>query len=223
MARLPRVVLPGVPHHVTQRGVRSMSVFWSDGDRVRYLHLMREQGLRFGLTYLAYCLMSNHVHLIAVPDQAESLARAIGEAHRRYTRGVNQREGVRGYLFQGRFSSCPLDERHLVAAVRYVERNPVRAGLVRCAWRYRWSSAPYHVGLRRTDPLVEADDRFGWTEAWREQLRHDPDEIGLLRKHVRTGRPCGDRGFVEDAEHMTARRLRPLARGRPRKQRKWRK
>ena len=217
MGRIARVVLPGVPHHVTQRGVRSLPVFWSDGDRREYLRLLREQGARFGVTFLAYCLMTNHVHLIAVPEQADSLARGIGEAHRRYTRGVNQREGVRGYLFQGRFCSCPLDEAHLISAVRYVERNPVRAGLVRCAWRYRWSSAAYHVGLRRTDPLVSADDRFGWTQAWKEQLRAEPAEVDLLRRTVRTGRPCGDDQFVGEAEEATGRRLRPRSRGRPAK------
>jgi len=167
------------------------------------------------VTFLAYCLMTNHVHVIAVPERADSLARGIGEAHRRYTRGVNQREGVTGYLFQGRFSSCALDEAHLISAVRYVERNPVRAGLVRCAWRYRWSSAAYHVGLRRTDPLVRADDRFGWTEEWKEQLRADPVEVDLLRRQVRTGRPCGDARFVREAEEATGRRLRPRSAGRP--------
>ena len=220
MGRIARVVLAGLPHHVTQRGVRSLPVFGSDGDRTEYLRLMREQGLRFGVTFLAYCLMTNHVHLIAVPERADSLARGIGEAHRRYTRGVNQREGVTGYLFQGRVCSCPLDEAHLALAVRYVERNPVRAGLVRCAWRYRWSSAGYHVGLRRTDPLVTADDRFGWTKAWREQLRADPVEVDLLRRQVRTGRPCGDEEFLRDAEEVTGRRLRPRSPGRPAKAKK---
>jgi len=98
---MARVVLAGLPHHVTQRGVRSLPVFWSDADRREYLRLLREQGARFGVTFLAYCLMTNHVHVIAVPERADSLARGIGEAHRRYTRGVNRREGVRGYLFQG--------------------------------------------------------------------------------------------------------------------------
>jgi putative transposase len=220
MARMARVVLPGLPHHVVQRGVRSMVVFRTDEDRAEYLRLLREQGGRFGLSFQAYCLMANHVHLVVVPHQLESLARGIGEAHRRYTRGVNGREGVTGYLFQGRFWSCPLEESYLVAAWRYVERNPVRAGLVDRAWEYHWSSAAFHVGVRPTDPLVDGADPTGWTAHWREQLHRDPEEMAALRRHVRTGRPLGSQGFLAQAERVTRRRLRPLPLGRPRKEEK---
>lgn len=125
MARIARVVLPGVPHHVTQRGVRSMPVFLSDRDRLDYLRLLAAQGKKYGVSFLAWCLMTNHVHLIAVPKEVESLAHGIGEVHKRYTRMVNFREEVRGYLFQGRFFSCPLDERHLYSTVRYILRKEV--------------------------------------------------------------------------------------------------
>lgn len=95
MARIARVVVPGIPHHITQRGVRRMAVFFSDDDRHAYIELLAEQGERFGLQYLAWCLMSNHVHLIGVPETETSLAKGVGEAHKRYTRMVNFREGAK--------------------------------------------------------------------------------------------------------------------------------
>src|SRR3990170_8332210 len=110
MARISRVVAPGYPHHITQRGVRSMTVFRSDEDRNAYLRFIREETTRFGVEILAWCLMTNHVHFIAVPSQNTALARAFGEAHRRFTCARNMAENVRGYLFQGRFGSCVLDE-----------------------------------------------------------------------------------------------------------------
>ena len=136
MVRISRIVVPGYPHHVTQHGVRSMAVFRGDEDRLEYLRFMAEETERFGVEILSWCLMMNHVHFVAVPQQEKSLAKVFGEAHRRYTRMRNFAEGVRGYLFQGRFGSCDLDERHLIAAARYVELNPVRAMLVKLPWDY---------------------------------------------------------------------------------------
>lgn len=217
MARIARVVLPGHPHHITQRGVRGMEVFRTDEDRRLYLKLMAEQGVRFGVTFQAYSLMTNHTHLIAIPQETDSLAHAIGEAHRRYTRAVNRREGVSGYLFQGRFYSCPLDRRHFVAAARYLERNPVRAGLVRAAWEYPWSSAAFHMGRRAEDSLVKDPGLMGLAGDWKRMLLDDPREVAFLRERTRTGRPCGDRQFIMRAEKLTHRTLRPLSGGRPAK------
>ena len=129
MVRIARVVLSDTPHHVVQRGVRSQQVFLVDPDREDYLCLLADHGQKAGLQYAAWCL--NHVHLIAIPSTEASLAKGIGEAHKTCTRRIDLRQGARGYLFQGRFGSCPLDERHLFAAVRYILRNPVRAGLAR--------------------------------------------------------------------------------------------
>ena len=121
MARMKRVVVPGYPHHIVQRGVRSMDIFFEEQDRVEYLNLLRRQGDRFGVQFLTYCLMSNHVHLLAIPKHPDSLARAVGEAHRLYTRMINFRERVRGYLFQGRFSSCPFStDTYLLSAVQRI-------------------------------------------------------------------------------------------------------
>ena len=152
MARFARVVIPDVPHHVIQRGNRRQKVFFSDKDKTVYLELMKRFGCKAGLKIWAYCLMDNHVHFIVVPVGAESLAGGFGEVHRRYTRMINFRENWRGYLWQGRFNSFPLDESHLYAAVRYVEQNPVRAGLVIKADDYPFSSARSHV-LKSPDSL----------------------------------------------------------------------
>ena len=161
MARISRLVVPGYPHHVTQRGVRSIPIFSSDKDRSAYADIMAEQLHRFSVEVLAWCLMTNHTHLVAVPKDQAALARAIGEVHRRYTRMKNFADGVRGYLFQGRFGSCVLDETHLLAAARYVELNPVKAGMVRSAEDYPWSSARFHLGLVANDVLVKDKNLLG--------------------------------------------------------------
>lgn len=214
---MARVVLPGYPHHITQRGVRSLPVFFSDADRREYLRLQREQGDRFGVEFISYCLMDNHVHLIAIPKDEDRLARAIGEAHRLYTRRINFREKARGYLFQGRFFSCPLDHSHMITAVRYVERNPVRANMVKRAWDYKWSSAAYHTGKVKTDPLVVETDLLSEIDNWRMFLSEVDAEIEELRMQTRTGRPFGTVEFLKNAEELTRRVLRPLKGGRPRK------
>ena len=213
MARISRVVVPEYPHHVTQRGVRSMAVFQTDEDRRCYLQFLGEEAGRFGVEILAWCLMTNHVHFIAVPEKGDALARAFGEAHRRYTRMKNFKEGVRGYLFQGRFSSCVLDERHLLAAASYVELNPVRAGIVKRAWAYPWSSASFHTGRSRVDPLVKDRKLRGLVSDWDEFLRDATQkEDETIRKMSRTGRPGGDAAFVSLVERLTAR---DLSKGKP--------
>jgi len=162
----------------------------------------------------AYCLLPNHVHLIAVPDGEQGLARAIGEAHRRYTVRVNQRENWRGYLWQGRFSSYPLDEQYLLAAVRYVELNPVRAGLAERAWQYPWSSAAAHV-RGKNDLLVKVRPMLNRVVDWREYLSTELDSTDMetIRRHARTGRPLGSDEFVESLEDKVGRALAPRKRG----------
>jgi len=189
-----------------------MNIFRDDGDRFEYLRLLRQNAEIHGVRFKAYCLMTNHIHLVAIPERQNSLARAIGEAHRLYTREVNFRLGVRGYLFQGRFFSCPMDEKHAVAAMAYIERNPVRAGLADEAWGYSWSSARLHIGVVKGDPLAERID-FSHAE-WRDFLKQDPVSSDLLRKSFKVGRPIGTAEFVTQAEDVTGRRLRPLPPGR---------
>jgi len=216
MARIARLVVPGLPHQVTQRGVRSMDVFDGEADFDLYVRLMREQGERFGVKFLAWCLMSNHVHLVCVPEREGSLAHGVGEAHKRYTRAKNSREGVRGHLFQERFASCVLDEAHLLAAVRYVELNPVAAGIVDTPAAYQWSSARFHLDRRvRRDPLVEDRTLLGLVHDWTTFLQDGIDEMEARRmeRHLWTGRPLGSEEFVRGLEERTRRRLRPLKRG----------
>ena len=215
MARLPRLVVPGYPHHLTQRGVRSMDVFTSDNDRIFYLSFVAEECKRHGVEILAWCLMTNHVHFVAVPKTEQALARAFGEAHRRYTRMKNFAEGVRGYLFQGRFSSSVLDQNHLLAAVRYVELNPVHAGITPLAEMYTWSSARFHLGLVENDPLVADTGLFELVSNWEEFLLHDDGGIESVVVATRTGRPAGDEAFLDKVESVTGRNMRRKMAGRP--------
>ncbi len=219
MARISRIVVPGYPHHITQRGVRSMDVFHTDEDRRQYVQFLSEEAARFGVDILAWCLMTNHVHFIAIPDDEISLARGFGEGHRRYTRMKNFTQGVRGYLFQGRFGSCVLDEQHLLAAARYVLMNPVRSGMVKEPYEYTWSSARFHAGLIEYDPFVRDRTLMGLITNWQEFIASvDEEKVHQLRRVTRTGRPAGSDDFVQRIEQMTGRDLSIGTPGRTRKQ-----
>jgi len=191
-------------------------VFFSDADYAAYLELLRERCPDAGLKVLAYCLMPNHVHLVVVPETEDSLRAGLAEAHRRYTRRVNDREGWRGHLWQERFGSFVLDEGHLWAAVRYVERNPVRAGLAKEPQNWRWSSARAHLGLA-TEPLLDESVWLKGFGEWRRYLSRTDREadVEAFRRHERTGRPCGDEKLLRALERMTGRRLSPGRPGRP--------
>ena len=216
MARIARVVAPGVPHHITQRGNRRQRTFFSEGDYRAYISLMAKYCSHYGVDIWAYCLMPNHVHMIMVPAEDSSLCRAVGEAHRRYTLRINRRENWTGYLWQGRFSSFPLGSVHLLNAVRYIELNPVRAGLVDKPQEYVWSSARAHLH-GEDDHLVKPHPLLEIVNDWRELLEADVDleEACVLRRHSRTGRPLGDDDFIEELEAMTGRELKPKKPGGP--------
>lgn len=209
MARIARVVIPDFPHHVVQRGNRRMKTFFSDSDYMRYISELTVWSDKKGLEIWAYCLMPNHVHLIVSPSRPDSMHSAIGEAHRRYSAYVNKREGWKGYLWQGRFSSCVLDGRHLMAAARYIEMNPVKSGLVESPEQWKWSSARAHLE-GRNDALVKAGpllERI--TEDWAGFLRlpQNAQEIEAISMHTRTGRPLGDDRFIASLEERTGRYL----------------
>jgi Transposase and inactivated derivatives len=174
---------------------------------------MWEGCAQFGVEVLVWCLMTNHVHFVMIPSEQDSLARAVGSAHKRFTRKRNFEEGVRGYLFQGRFHSCVLDERHVLAAGRYVLMNPVRAGIVKTPEEWKWSSGRYHLELQETDQLVRDGSLMGLVENWRDFL-DDADNVAEeeVSKNTRTGRPAGSNEFVGRMEALTGRTLR---RGRP--------
>lgn len=199
---------------MTQRGVRRMDVFFCDADRLMYLDLLRRFAAEHGLAVWGYCLMTNHVHLVGVPEGSESLAKAVGRTHWHYTRAVNFREGWRGYLWQGRFGSCALDEYHALAALRYVELNPVRAGIVETPEAWGWSSARGHV-TGEADAVLTAAPIIPSGAAWRRFLSDGIAEAELraLRVHARTGRPLGAAGFVERIGGIVGRSLAPAKRG----------
>jgi len=213
MARLARVVAAGIPHHVTQRGNRRQQVFFSDDDYAAYRALLAEGCRAAGVAVWGYCLMPNHVHLILTPADEDGLRAALGEAHRRYTRHVNLREGWRGYLWQGRFASCPMDETYLLACARYVELNPVRARLARRARDWRWSSARAHLA-GDDDELVRVRPLLALAPDWRGFLAEglDADDHQAIRAGERTGRPLGSARFVAGLEKRLDR---PLARQKP--------
>lgn len=222
MSRVARIVVPGYPHHVTQRGNRRADVFEDDSDREAYLRFLKQYTDRHGLAIWAYCLMTNHIHLVAVPQREESLGHALRDAHTVYAMYFNSRTRLSGHVWQGRFHSCPMDDAHLWAAVRYVERNPVRAGLVEHAEAYPWSSAAAHCGLRE-DPLLAADfpppDVIEDWSAWLAE-DGDPETEDRIRRQTHTGRPCGAAAFLDQLESLLHRTLRPRKRGRKPKSKK---
>jgi putative transposase len=218
MARLARIVIPEVPHHVTQRGNRRLPIFFSDDDRILYRTLIAEACAAHGTRCLAWCLMDNHVHLILVPKTEGGLRATLGEAHRRYARAINFREGWRGYLFQGRFASYPMDDAHLLGEVRYVERNPVAAKMVARAEDWRWSSARAHItGVK--DGLTDIAALTRHVRNWRAMLAEGlaagdaPEVDAAIEAAMRTGRPLGDRDWVTALEDATGRVLAPKRRG----------
>ena len=187
-----------------------MQVFLSDDDYRAYRTILAHQARRYQLRVWAYCLMPNHVHLVASPATADGLALPIGQAHRQFALQINRRERWTGHLWQERFSSFPLDEIHLLAAVRYVLLNPMRAGLVDRVEHWPYSSAQAHFG-DNSDPLVYVEAMASRVENWRDYLESSESEEMLqdIRKHSRNGRPLGTNEFVRRLERILGRQLRP--------------
>ncbi len=208
MARLARVVLPGYPHHITQRGNRRQDVFFQEGDYAYYLELLVAWCAHEHIEIWAYCLMTNHVHLIVKPAKKSNLGKAIGEVHRRYTRMVNRRENWTGYLWQGRFASYPMHKSWLLKAAAYVELNPVKAGIVKHAWDYRWSSVHAHLAGKDQDGIIKPEKLLALAGDWRAYLKaaraYSDNEF---EQHERTGRPLGDERFIANAGRLLNRDL----------------
>jgi putative transposase len=221
MARLPRVVIADVAHHVTQRGNARQVILADDADRLVYLELLREHCQLYPVSLLGYCLMSNHVHLVAVPHTSDALAQCLKQAHGRYASYWNARQSSSGHVWQGRFYSCPLDEPHLWKALHYVELNPVRAGIVTAAEFWKWSSAAAHCGFTDPDPLLEMERWSNrWTVSeWRAfvSAAETSDDLNALRQFTHTGRPLGSAEFVAALEEQTRRTLAPRRAGRPKR------
>jgi putative transposase len=215
MARLARVVIPGVPHHVTQRGNRRERTFLGDADYALYLDLLAESAARARTQVWGYCLMPNHVHLILVPSDEDGLRGTLADLHRRYTGYVNARARTTGHLWQGRFGSVAMDEAHLVNAVRYVTLNPVRARLVERAGDWAWSSARAHLAgaddaVVRVAPVLE---RVGDFAAFLDEGFDEDAAYAPLRRAETVGRPIGGPDWIQALERRTGRALAPGRRG----------
>ena len=215
MTRIARVVVPGVAHHVTQRGNGRERIFFGPDDYALYRDWLGESCRKFAVEVWAYCQMPNHVHLVLTPSDGDGLALALSRAHRLYSGYVNARARRTGHVFQGRFGSVPMDEAHLLAAARYVALNPVRARLVADARDWPHSSVAAHLagrddGLVNVRPLLERVANFA------DLLAGDPvdSDFAPLRRSELIGRPLGSAAFVADVESRLGRRLAPRKRGR---------
>lgn len=218
MPRTARIAAAGLTYHATHRGNRGCDVFFEREDREAYLRWLAAAGARHGLEVWAYCLMTNHVHLLVRGLRAESLARTMHELQGRYARRINAERRWRGHLWANRFFSHPLDGDHLWSAVRYIERNPVRAQIVACAEDYEWSSARAHCGLEGPGVLSTSRPFPGRVSDWKSWLElEDPPSEEQIRAACRTGRPTGGTDFVARLEKRLGRSLTPRTRGRPRK------
>jgi len=213
--RFPRLVVPGYPHHVTQRGVRRQTTFFDNSDYLAYLRIAAEVLDRVDISIWAYCLMPNHIHAVVIPGAEDSLAQFFASLHRRYAKRTNNKYDWRGHLWQERFYSVVMDEPHVIAAMRYVELNPVRAGICEAPQDWPWSSTRANLDLA-LDPLV---DRRGTKEViqdWLDYLGTSEDEetTNQLRQQTRTGRPDGSTTFLTNLEALTGRRVRKKPPGR---------
>ena len=209
MPRRSRVVIPGLPHHITHRSNRGEIVFRTDEDCEIYLRLLHKYALRYGIDIYAYCLMSNHIHLVAVPEEESSFAQAIGSTHGQYATIFNERHEMAGHLWHSRYFSCVLDESHFWNAIRYVELNPVRAGIMPRAEDYLWSSAHAHCRCIWTPLLSKMDASPPGAASWSSWLA-ERNHVGIddrLRRRTISGLPCGSADFVHTLEHKVGRPL----------------
>ncbi len=225
MPRPPRLVIPGLPHHVTQRGNYRQRVFHRDEDRRLYIDLLRDFSRHYGVSILAYCLMSNHVHLIVVPHKSAALARMLQRVHSEYARALHVRLRRTGHLWQARYCSVPMDDKHFWAGMIYVEQNPVRAGLVEKPWLWRWSSAQSHLKGSDDGLLDLVRWRAAYTpESWKLCLENglaDGLLLARIREATAKGWPLGNDEFLDRLERDFGLRARPAKPGpRPATQRR---
>ena len=220
MPRTARLVVPGYPFHITQRGNFGFNVFDDDRDRVKYLNWVNKYSRKFYLSHIGYCLMRNHVHFISIPQKEDSLSKVFSIVHMRYSQYFNKKRNNNGHLWQGRYYSCLLDDTHLLMALRYVERNPVRANITTKPWNWKWSSAADHTGigngileLKGLSEYMEFNPRH-----WKEYLdsQEDKKELNEIRKHTMKGFPLGSKDFLIELSNKTGIEIKQNPRGRPR-------
>jgi len=219
MPRIARVVVPNIPYHVTQRGNYKQDVFLDDKDKFKYLSLVKENSINQNVEILAYCLMRNHVHFVLVPPKSDSLGKMFNLISMRYSQYFNKKIGQRGHLWQDRYFSCPLDEDHLYEIFRYIENNPVNAGIVKSAEDYYWSSAKAHIfGEGAKNELLSDHSKYLKNiDSWKEYLTEASQETIILNleKCTNSGRPAGSEGFIRELEAKVGRILRAKPMGRP--------
>lgn len=213
MPRNARCIVPGLAYHVTQRGTNHQRVFFTAADRLAYLRLLEGNLADAEVRVLAWCQMTNHIHLVLVPGREDSFEVLLRRVHGRYAQMINARRLRSGHLWQNRYFSCALSTSHLRRVLAYVERNPVRAGLVAQPEQYEWSSAAVHLGLKHDRlHLIDLDfwQREGGAEAWRTLLMTPEQllEVRLLRRCTYAGRPFGGDDFVEEMEQRFQRKWR---------------
>ena len=209
MPRALRIVVPCFPHHVTQRGNYKQKVFYTQKDYMLYLEWLSEYTNKYELSIVAYCLMPNHVHFIAIPTYEDSLANTFSVCHSRYASYLHKKKNLKGHLWQGRFFSTVLDDIHLYAAVKYVELNPVKAGLVKCAWDWPWSSAAIHI--KKENPILALNKVYDILDIpdWKSYL-HEKDDtaiVSVLEANTRSGKPCGETTFFKKLEKLLGKTL----------------
>lgn len=219
MPRSARFVLPGYPFHLTHRGNNKRQIFYSDEDRRKYLYWFEEARLKWNVQILSFCLMSNHVHFVAVPERDCSLAKMIHTVHRRYSYYLNQKYSHSGHLWEGRYYSCMLDDNHLMAAIRYVERNPVRGNIVKKPWDWIWSSAREHLNLEKGIVSLEDVRRYFLIPHWQAYIDQvEPEEdLDQIRKQTMAFKAWANDDFKESIEKKYGVDLFLNERGRPKK------
>ena len=212
------MVVPEYPHHITQRGTNRSTIFFDDEDRKYFFQYLKDSSEKTEVRVWAYCLMDNHFHLLLEPPNVQNLGRCLHGATFRYAQHYNVKYARSGRLWQNRYFSCTVDkEKYLWAVVRYIERNPVRAKLIKKAEDWKWSSARTHISGRRDDHLSLFDWLSLSERAEYRRFLSDEDDYDEIRKATSTGRPLGDVSFLEKLEELTGRRLKPQRRGRPRR------
>ena len=214
MARLARVVVPGLPHHVTQRGNGRARTFFCDEDYALYRDLLAASCKAAAVEIWAYVLMPNHIHLILTPNDGDGLRRALAPVHRRYAGHIHARRKRTGHFWQGRFGAVAMDEEHLAAALRYVALNPVRARLVARAEDWPWSSVRAHL-KRRGDKAIALAPVLDRYPRFADLLEEGPapELFDRLRRAETIGRPLGGEAFLSELERLTDRILKPAKRG----------
>ena len=222
MPRIARVVGVGYPHHITQRGNYRQDIFEDDTDRDKYLNVLHTESKRYKLDILVYCLMTNHVHFIAVPERKDAMGKVFKYVNMKYSQYFNEKKGERGHFFQGRFFSSIMDENYTLKCARYIERNPARAKIVKRAWDWKWSSARVHCGMEENEQLAESMlfkyIGIGQNE-WKEFISQedDPKEVKRIKEETIKGRVIADIDFIRELGKKLKMTLEIKPKGRPKK------